>query len=335
MESTKISSLIALSLVTSPIALSSQETSQGALKTSSIRSSHRNMKYRTMPSLQLLPKGIYVGELQERWQFPSDHLPVGITYDDLHIGSWNVLDANYMDWVYKNTQGLSNSLITEEHVYVGETRLTIRDMRVADMVTEMLTHPTHPRSILSLQEINAEFLEHLKSKLPQNIGIISNSGNAVLFDENLLEAAQVRDVFGVFSESPQRPFQEILFQRKDTGEALRVFNVHLPGNPIGPGRFEFTQYLAKVNDPNISSIAMGDMNFNELEMKDALLGAFEGAEFQIFSPYCTNISVTGSENPLTSKAIDHFILNSSKEVKMNSAEEVWIGLDQTYRLLNR
>ena len=41
-------------------------------------------------------KRIVVGDLHEKWQFPSDHLPVGIEVDGIKIISWNVLNNAFL-----------------------------------------------------------------------------------------------------------------------------------------------------------------------------------------------------------------------------------------------
>lgn len=330
MEVSKISSLLALSLVTSPVVLGAKENSTLTQPhASSIRSSIRKMGYLLGAAPTLTPRGMYVGELQEKWQFPSDHLPVGITYDDLNIGSWNVLDADYMSWVFQNSQGLSRSQIVDEHVFIDGSKLTVRDVHVADMVVEMLTHPSHPRSAMALQECNEVFIEHLKTKLPENYRVMNHHGNAMIVDQNVFDVVYAKDVYGIFSKD-RRSVQEVLLRRKENQEELKLINVHLPGDPAGPARFEFGKYLAK-SQSDMPTIAMGDMNFNEIEMRDA---CFQLPNFTIYTPYCTNISVAMSDNPFTSKAIDHFIVNSPKNLSINSAEEVWIGLDKTYQLLN-
>ena len=52
-----------------------------------------------------------MGELHEKWQFPSDHLPVGIEVDGVKIISWNVLNNVYMEWVTtKDSQGLNSGV---------------------------------------------------------------------------------------------------------------------------------------------------------------------------------------------------------------------------------
>lgn len=83
-----------------------------------------------------------------------------MTIDGLNIASWNVLNAEYMSWVIeKNSQGLSRSLIAKEHIYINGSKLTIRDLHVIECVKSMLSHPTHPCSIICLQECSQAFNE--------------------------------------------------------------------------------------------------------------------------------------------------------------------------------
>ncbi|HSX26391.1 MAG TPA: hypothetical protein VLE89_05225 [Chlamydiales bacterium] len=332
MNDIKISSLIAFSLISSPIALSAASPFNAvSAETSFSRASLRKMKYQLAAAPVLQPMGIYVGELQERWQFPSDHLPIGMTFDGLNIASWNVLDADYMSWVTeKNSQGLSRSLIADEHVFIDDSKLTLRDRHVVDLILEMLQHPTHPKSLLSLQECREPFLAELKARLPSNFEVIAHGGNGVIIDRTHFEIVDAKSVTGIFSAEPKKSTQELILLRKENGEKLRLVNVHLPGDPTKPGRFEFAQYLADTADDQIATIAMGDMNFNELEMADALEKAFPNGKPSLYSPYCTNIS------PYTfvSKVIDHFIVQSSSQVEINTPEQVMIGLSSTTALLS-
>ena len=221
-----------------------------------------------IPTLQ--PKGSYVGELHEKWQFPSDHLPIGMTLNGIHIASWNVLDAAYMNWVTEeDSQGLNGSMLTDEHIYIGDSSLTLRDQHVAELILEMIQHPTHPRSVISLQECSKALIEYLSPKLPSEFGVIFNHGNAVLVDQSRFRIAEAREVAGIFSQTPSRTFQDISLLQLDTDDPLRIINAHLPGDPAGPGRYEFAEYLLKTQDSEAAMIAMGDMNFNELEMNDA------------------------------------------------------------------
>lgn len=52
-------------------------------------------------------KSYFVGELGMAWQFPSDHLPIGASIDNIHFALWNTLNTDYLHWIEKNGQGLS------------------------------------------------------------------------------------------------------------------------------------------------------------------------------------------------------------------------------------
>jgi endonuclease/exonuclease/phosphatase family metal-dependent hydrolase len=290
------------------------------------------MKYLLAAPAQLKPMGTYVGQLQEKWQFPSDHLPIGMTLDDtFHMASWNVLDADYMSWVIeKDSQGLKRSLIADEHVYIGDTGLTVRDQHTARLVLEMTTHPTHPRSLISLQECNEPFLKELRDRLPPNFEILAHEGNAIVVDTNQFQILEAQSIKKVFSADPERTFQQVVLQRLDTQEDLRIVNAHLPGDPNGPARKEFAHYLNASNDSR-KVIAMGDMNFNEFEMSEAF---GPNSPLNLYTPYCTNISVNTANEPYTSKAIDHFFVSKDMNVKLLDAEETMLGLEATYELLN-
>lgn len=276
------------------------------------------------------PVGTYVGQLQERWQFPSDHLPIGMSMDDIHIVSWNVLDAAYMVWVTeRNSQGLSRSLIADEHVYIEGSLLTVRDKHVVDLILQMISHPLKPRTILALQECGNPFLEELKSRLPAHFIVIAYNGNAILLDSHLFKVVSQKPITSIFPQSLDTSFLDIVV--KHQGKNLRLINVHIPGNPRHGARFAFANYLHTSFTPNTTTLALGDMNFNELEMKEALTLAFGTSPFTIYSPYCTNIS----PGVFFSKAIDHFLLYATDKptIALNTPDEVLDGLHQVAELL--
>ncbi len=262
-----------------------------------------------------------------------------MSLDGLNLASWNVMNSEYFDWITTDDQGLARSLIAQEHIFIGDSKLTVRDMHNIDLILEMLSHPTHARSVLALQECSTPFLEELQKRLPEPMQIVLDSDrlkrdqNVVLYDTRILQLREQKSVTGVFSEQPERPFQDLLFDRLDTNEPLRILNGHLPGNPEGFARDEFADYLAKTESADIATIAMGDMNFNELEMEDALRKAYPGKapSYTVFSPYCTNIG----PYVCISKAIDHFLvkLPASSNFKINTPEEVLAGLSEITQLL--
>ena len=101
---------------------------------------------------------VYVGELQERWKFPSDHLPIGISIQDtttsFRVISWNVLNSAYMKWIYDNSQGLARSDLTKEDIPIKEGGLTLREQHVIDLVQSFST------DILCLQECSEIFIKN-------------------------------------------------------------------------------------------------------------------------------------------------------------------------------
>jgi endonuclease/exonuclease/phosphatase family metal-dependent hydrolase len=335
----KITAILAFSALTAPMSLpatspvgpSAHEAEAGAF---SARTSLRRAKHQLASSSMLQPIGTYVGELQEKWQFPSDHLPIALSFEGHHFASWNVLDADYMDWVIeKNSQGLSRSLIADEHVYIGDSKLTIRDRHIADLILEMVSHPTHPRSVLSLQESSKPFLSELRSRLPAHFEILSeNNGEAMIIDKRYFEVVDAKEVSGIFADFPNRTLQDITLRRLSDGREMRLVSAHLPGDPTKPGRLEFAQYLQRTFDPNMTTLAMGDMNFNEIQMSDAMRGAFENrSPFSIYSPYPTNIS----PNIFVSKVIDHFFVYSpnQSQVIVSDPDQIVADLSSTVALL--
>ena len=274
------------------------------------------------------PMGAYMGELQEKWQFPSDHLPIGMTFDAIHVISWNVLNAKYMKWIFeKNSQGLSRSLIADEHVYIGDSKLTIRDRHTVQLVLQMITHSAYPRSILSMQECSKAYIEELRLRLPDRFEIISHNERVFLYDRTLFAVVSAKGVSKIFASKPSETVQDITLNRLVRGQRLRFINAHLPGDPSKPAPLEFARYLANTFDPSLTTLCMGDMNFNEVEMSDAMDCAFGGnSPFSLHSPYCTNIS------PATfrSKAIDHFLLYSKEAsfASLSRLDDILPGLSQ-------
>lgn len=263
------------------------------------------------------PVGTSVGELQEKWQFPSDHLPIGMGIGGINIASWNVLDAAYMDWVIeKNHQGLARSLIKDEHIYINGTKLTNRDLHTIRLVLEMVSHKTKPRDLIALQECSKAFVKELHTKLSANYKVIAHHGEALLINIDKFEVLEAKAVHGIFSDSPSRCVQQISLLQKKTKETLHIINAHLPGDPEKPGRFEFANYLAafQMGHNQDTVLAIGDMNFNEIEMHDALERSYNidiDSIWNILTPYPTNIS----PYVFQSKAIDHFFVYDPEQKK--------------------
>ncbi len=276
-----------------------------------------------------------VGRLGEKWQFPSDHLPVGVTINGIPIATWNVLDTDYIDWIYVNGQGLNHSLITEEDITIGPGNFTQRDQMVVSDVLSMIAHPTHPKAMIALQECGADFRSVLKDSLPENFKVIDGGENVILYDANLFDVKESTLVKNAFPSNP-RPMQDVVLENKNTGEKFKIINAHVPGDPNGPGRYEFARYVQQNQAADFPTIALGDMNFDLRQMNQAFYG--EAAKMgvdNVFHAYPAYYAHVGTNKD--AKIIDHIYISTGKTlvfVEKNSPDQVMLGLQATVNLLN-
>lgn len=280
-------------------------------------------------------KKIHVGELHEKWRFPSDHLPVGIEVNGVRIISWNVLNNAYIEWVTdKDSQGLNGSLISELNVVVNKDGLTMRDVLVADMVQKMMDQG----QVVALQECSQPFLKHLQERLPSEWDIAKSfntnridqdvilyNKTQLTFQSNLSETSQ-----SAYPSVPGRPLQNAYFSNKD-GRDLRIINAHIPGDPTKPGREEFAQYVQRYHKEGSVTVALGDNNFE----RDEMIAAYRKAgfsDFSIHSPWKTNIDPETKE----SKGIDHLFVIGDENSRDLKSGEILVGgdLQETIDLLN-
>lgn len=281
-------------------------------------------------------KRIPVGELHEKWKFPSDHLPVGIEVNGVKIISWNVLNTAYMEWVKdKDSQGINGSMITDLDVVVNPNGLTMRDIFVADMVQNMMSKG----HVVALQECGKPFLEHLQGKLPSHWDIVKSFNKEKLNQEVILYNKSELTYQSHLSEvtktaypsAPGRELQNAYFSHAE-GKDLRIINAHIPGDPNLPCREEYARYVHQQHKDNATTIGLGDNNFERHEMIDAFKKA-GFSDFSLHSPWKTNIDPPTKE----SKAIDH-IFKIGKGISRDlKPEEVLAGgnLKETIGLLNQ
>jgi endonuclease/exonuclease/phosphatase family metal-dependent hydrolase len=280
-----------------------------------------------------------IGALEERWQFPSDHLPVGATIADFHVVTWNVLNTAFIDWIKRDGQGLSRSLIMQEHEFVGDTDLTVREQHVVREVLNLIGHPTHPRSILALQECSPAFLKELKAYLPHHMKIIrsrhysAKDQDVLIYDTSLFEFVKRKSKVSrnSYPSSLGKTIMNIVLQKKDSGAKYRLINTHVPGDPALPGRCELAKYVMEHRSEGIPTIVLGDMNFNHWEMQDAFRTAASalGIEdpFENFASYYSNIGIRKE-----AKCIDHIFVEGVA-ASGNRPQDVLEGLEEIVGLL--
>ena len=277
---------------------------------------------------------VYVGELHEKWQFPSDHLPIGAAVGDTNIISWNVLNNAYMSWVYKNSQGLTDSMITDQDVVVKDNGLTQRDLTMVKYILEMVEKNN---SLICLQECSAEFIAELQETLPENMEIVLSFDTKVKDQEVVIynkdEFSFIEKIIDLDGYPSTQGKLLMTVALEKNGITYRVFNSHVPGDPNLPGRYEFAQYVKNHQQKGEITIALGDLNFDQYEMDDAFKVAAGDQEstFTRITPYQTNVGLD-----MYSKAIDHFFIDCWDHPMMvyeRKASEILDNLQELRELL--
>lgn len=281
-------------------------------------------------------KRVSVGELHEKWKFPSDHLPVGIEVNGVRIISWNVLNNAFISWVTdKDSQGLNGSMISDLNVMINTNGLTMRDVLVADMVHDMMKQG----HFVALQECSEPFLQYLQGMIPSNWDLVKSFNSkkidqdVILYNKTQLtyQAGLSETSQSAYPSIPGRPLQNSYFSNAD-GQNFRIINSHIPGDPNLPNRTEFAQYVKQQHQEGCLTIALGDCNFDRDDMLKALRKA-GFTEFSFHSPWKTNIDPETKQ----SKGIDHLFVVGEHKSRDLKPDEIIIGenLKETIALLNQ
>lgn len=220
----------------------------------------------------------FVGELGTSWQFPSDHLPRGATVGNFHIAFWNILNKSYLGYIEENTQGLRHSSILNDNVSIEPNdSLTIREMISGQMILEMINHPTHPRSLIALEETHSNVHKYLKKILPSNWVIATppnrpNSQDIFLYDSNVFEHVAFEAT--KYSSKFSKKIFTITLREKASDKIFRFLQSHIPGGPNSrEACANFSEEALKQYDPNLTLILMGDMNKPPAVIQKALTKA--------------------------------------------------------------
>lgn len=319
--------------------------------------------------LKQKPMGTEILALRDNWNLRSDHPPIGARVSgrdlDFNFASWNLMDTRSMFWVVQHdNQGLEGSIISREHFqYVDdEKQHTLRDASLAkEVVEKIISHPTHPKSIVGLQECSPSFVSLLKSELARphlNFALINYLGTTLLIDQNKFHILEDRSPQNVFPKYPTRTVQDLVLKAKDKSKEFRVINTHLPGDPTAPSLQQLAEYLKKTFQKDYETFVMGDTNFNEVEVDFALHKAFSDGEikaddlyegnysyFRRHSPsYATNmapdvprVNKQGGTGKYLTKKIDHILHYDPRRIWPNlmlEPEDVMKDLTSTVALLS-
>lgn len=286
----------------------------------------------------------FVGELGSAWEFPSDHLPIGVAVGSFHIAFWNILNKDYLDHIEANTQGLRESSILRDHVQVdSDNPLTVRELTIANRVMEMMNHPTHPRSLVALQETSADLQNFLSEQIPSDWKIATpldqpTSQDLFLYDSNVFNLIAIDSV--LYTETAPKSIFTLTLEEKATGKIFRFLQSHVPGGPVKSkeGVEKFSAEALRQFDPSITIVLMGDMNQSPNVIQDGLTTASSSIGLSN-SPYTylPNDYPSHINTHTQASWIDHFFIyspDSDLNIKSNSPEELFDQLVPQVQLLN-
>lgn len=273
----------------------------------------------------------YVGELGSSWQFPSDHLPIGLTIDQRHIAFWNILNKKYLNHIEQNTQGLAKSSILLDNVEYADG-LTVREMIVVTQILQMIQDPSHPRTLIALQETHEDVSNYLKKALPASWTVVMHtphSQDIFLYDTDAFDLISSHVDF--YEPNDPREIHTLTLQNKATGRMIDFVQSHIPGGPhSAAGCKKFAESVLDHFDATHTSILMGDMNVSPEVIEQALTTVSQG--FQPYKtvaiPYPTHVNTH-----LQASWIDNFLVYTQDLQSIEPASSEQFALEKAVSVL--
>jgi endonuclease/exonuclease/phosphatase family metal-dependent hydrolase len=228
--------------------------------------------------------------LHERWQFPSDHLPIGVAVRHkgevvLRVLSWNILNTSFLHHLHRDEQGLLGSLLTG-HASDPSTRdpttgLTAREAATVDLIDRILRQQQQQQDqapvAICLQECGMAVLQALRRR--QQGETLMTSSSTPIKDQEAVLVGTGNGAVKVLSYSAMRYPYESHKSLVDTrlvlpgcGLKVRLVATHAPYS--GYGREVLMNYWTDELLPALDSgqahlaLVMGDMNEESRLMVD-------------------------------------------------------------------
>lgn len=292
----------------------------------------------------------FVGELGAQWTLGSDHLPVGGSIGSIHFVMWNILNTDTLHHILRNGQGLRDSFIITANI-PWQDNLTLRESMILDQIFEMIEHPTHPRSLLALQETSENVYKKLQQTLSPNLQLLPSSveelnhGDIFIFDKNLFTLIDFKCAHYKNAKRKQRnTYMALTVQEKETKLLYQFLQSHVPGGPdiySLPARIEFAQAVIRDHKPEAISVVLGDMNRspNDFIQQFECAAFKQGLESQPFEimwpPYATHINTHREASWIDNIFISiPFDCKSLIQPKINSeGSDFFTGLQDSIDLL--
>lgn len=209
------------------------------------------------------------------------------------------------------------------------------------MILEMINHPTHPRSLIGLEEVHPDVHKYLKNNLPSNWVIATppnqpNSQDIFLYDSNLFEHISLEAI--KYSPKFPKTIFTLTLREKSSNKIFRFLQSHIPGGPINSegGCAKFSEEALKQYDANITLILMGDMNQSPDVIQKALAKAAEINESSQPFIYLPIMHASHMNTKLEASWIDNFFIYSpDTDIQASDLpESICNGLVPIVKLLN-
>ena len=154
----------------------------------------------------------------KQWTYPSDHLPVCGKINTHRLGTFNILNTNFIRHTISNRPGWDSSCMSEDNKQLSaDKKLTMREEKIRTIIQSLLigNNDKAPLDLLCMQECSDKMFEILKEDFKKiNNGsfeiILGNGGHdnhvAIIFNASVfaMENCVVVPVFKRFVNSLQK-----------------------------------------------------------------------------------------------------------------------------------
>ena len=227
--------------------------------------------------------------LAARWTFPSEHLPVGLTVrrtcdnDFVSVVSWNVLHSSEL-----NAQSLPPLYQQPVGPSAG------KEFQIADKVFAILKRLG---TIVCLQKCSKTVLTLISQRIASAWGsrfqIITTDGThkdlgVIILDKEFYKVQSHKAFYGIYSDDPADFILEASIQTHMKQFEFKIINTHIPPGAGSQGagsqgKDELAAHLRADQNPNKTTILVGDMNQTALEISKAITPGFQSIAFPYYS----------------------------------------------------
>lgn len=194
--------------------------------------------------------------INQRWSYFSDHLFIGTEIEfknkeTIKVGTNNILNKHYIDWIYKNGQGLNDSFITKTE------KGNIRKEIIMNYIRSWFND--YKLDILNLQEVSSDIKDELQKFKDYELISFDNDEDyqCILFNKNTLRHIKTKIV--TYQGSGNRIIIADLETKKNK---ITMICTHVPW-----GKFQqLTDYVLKDAkfDKDSNVIIAGDFNTDKI-----------------------------------------------------------------------